>query len=1284
MLKASLLRTWRGMGRFSRIALEFTSLLVIAGAIVLLTLRYRILPNIEHYHEQITTAASAALGQPLTIGKIGADWDGLRPRLLLSDVQILDRQGHVALSLPRLENTVAWTSLPSLELRFQALLVDGADMSVRRDAQGIWYVAGFALDTKSVGQQNSSDWLLHQSRIVIRNGRITWQDELRGAPPLVLERVELSIDNRHGRHRFAVKASAPERLASRLDVRGNFTGDSFGDTGEWKGQLYTQLDYADVPAWKAWVTLPKAFKHGKGALRLWMGFDRGQLTSVDGDVALAGVQARLSEELPQLDLSELRGRIGWHLLDRGFEVVTQRLSLQMRDGFKLKPTDFYLRLADDQDNKLASGEIRANALELADISVLTSYMPLGEVLKQQIADTAPHGRIADLRAQWQSSAGVIARYEVKARFDGLSMRRVGEMPGFSGLSGKVDGVDSSGTLTLNSRRFKLDAPQLFAEPVEFDTLNARLGWQRNTRGLEIKLSNVELANSDLAGTIFGTYQAEAEGPGSIDATVDMTRVAVKRTAHYTPVPAVNKETRDWLQAALQGGQADKFRVRLRGDLREFPFVGNERGIFRLEARAKEVEMDFLKGWPKLEDAQTQLLIEGNRLEVGAVTATTNGAHLQNVKVIIPDLLANNLLLQVRGEAAESTQNCLDYIAKSPVNGYLDRFTESIKAGGDGKLNLQLDIPLTGEAPLKVRGDYRFVNNDVDFGENIPLLRKVNGVLMFTESTVNAGDIGAQILGGPAHLSILSEQGALVTSARGKLDLDNQNVLKPHPLWSRVHGSADWSADIRVQNKLVDVTVDSELQGIVSNLPVPLAKNANERVPVHFEQKSVSLKQEMLSLRYGALLDAKLARLVDSDGVWNTRRGRIALGGTTVPGGKEGIWIIGKLSQLSLEGWSGSGLFAGGEGVLPNVAGIDISVDKLTGYGNLVNALGIKGSSRNGLLSLRLASRELNGDVIWQPQGNGKLLGRFKNAMLGEGNAGSASKVQTASVKTAAPDNSWFPEVDVAVDKLTYKGRQLGRLEMAMSEAGGDVQLDSLLLVNPDGVLSVSGKWQAAPEQTQVKLRVDISDAGKILSRSGYPESLKDGSGTLESDLRWTGAPDTFDYAKLNGAMNLKVGKGRFLKLNDSKVGTLKLLGVLSLQSIPKRISLDFTDVFSDGFQFDSITGNAQIVNGLLMTGDMKLTGSAAKVTMNGQVDLNRETQNLKVRIMPTIGDNVSLLSFAAGPVVGVGVLLANKILSDPLDKLVSFEYNVSGSWADPKVEKVSKSKPVQNGPLTGE
>lgn len=1277
MLKNSLFLAWRSTGRLGRIVLELALLVAIAGALLLLTLRYKVLPNIEQYHEQITAAASAAIGQPLTIGKIEADWDGLRPRLLLSDVQVLDKEGHVALNLPRLEDTVAWTSVPTAELRFYSLVIDNPDLSVRRDTQGQWYVAGFPLTSHATDTDGSSDWLLHQSRVVIRNGRITWQDELRAAPTLVLENVDLSIDNRYGHHRFAVRASAPQKLASRLDVRGDFDGNSFDEMNDWSGQLYTQLDYADVLAWKPWVTLPNAFKHGKGALRMWLAVAQGQLRSVDADVALAGVQARLAEDLPQIDLKELRGRIGWHQLDHGFEVVTKKLSLQMRDGFELKPTDFYLRLMSGQEDiQQSSGEIRANALRLGGFVRMMDYLPLNADVKKRWAEAEPRGQIDDLQAQWQGGFDAMTRYAVKARFDGLSMRRMDNLPGFSGLSGKVDGSDSGGTLTLDAKKLSLDAPQLFAEPVEFDTLTARLGWERNSRGLEIKLSNVELANADLAGSIYGSYQTEPKGPGYVDATVNMTRVAVRRTGLYTPVPAVNKQTRDWLQAALQDGQADRFQIRLRGDLRDFPFVGNEHGIFRLEARAKGVAMEFVKGWPLLEDAQTQLLIQGNKLEVNAVSATTAGVHLQNVRVSIPDLLNSKLLLQVSGEAADSTQRCLDYIGKSPVNGYLDGFTEGIEALGDGKLGLQLDIPLGGDAPVKVLGNYHFVNNEINLGENIPQLRKVNGTLMFTESSVNAGDISAQILGGDAHLSVQSEKGVLLTKARGKLDLANWTPPARYPLLYRVHGSTDWSANISVQNKLVDVAVDSNLQGIVSNLPAPLAKQSGEQIPLHFEQKGINPRQDMLGLRYGSLVDAGFVRERGANETWNVRKARIAFGGTKSLGGRDGIWVVGKLPQLSLEGWSGLGLAGGGDGSLPNIAGIDVTIDKVSGYGSTVGSLSINGSGRNGLLSLRLASRELNGDLIWQPQENGKLLGRFKNAMLGEGHSDTVKTVPSAADGKVKISNTQFPDVDIKVDKLSYKGRQLGKLEMTMSGADGNVLLDDLQLTNPDGVLNMSGKWQSAPEQTQAHVRIDISDAGKILSRSGYPDSLKDGSGTLESDLHWTGAPDAFSYAKLNGAMHLKVGKGRFLKVDP---GAAKLLGVLSLQSIPKRITLDFTDVFSEGFQFDSIVGDAQIVNGLLLTDNMELSGSAAKVTMSGQVDMNRETQDLKVRIMPTIGDNVSLLSFAAGPVVGVGVLLANKILRNPLDKLVSFEYNVSGSWADPKVEKVSQPKPVQSG-----
>jgi uncharacterized protein YhdP len=231
----------------------------------------------------------------------------------------------------------------------------------------------------------------------------------------------------------------------------------------------------------------------------------------------------------------------------------------------------------------------------------------------------------------------------------------------------------------------------------------------------------------------------------------------------------------------------------------------------------------------------------------------------------------------------------------------------------------------------------------------------------------------------------------------------------------------------------------------------------------------------------------------------------------------------------------------------------------------------------------------------------------------------------------------------------------------------------LNIANPDGSLTGEGVWRGgqANTQTQVNLLLQISDAGKVLARSGYPGTVKGGSGKLAANLSWDGNPGEFNYATLDGTLKLDTSKGQFLKM-DPGIG--KLLGILSLQALPKRITLDFTDVFSDGFQFDHINGNAAIKNGVIDTQDLHLDGSSAKVTMKGSVDLNNETQNLHVQILPTLGDSVSLLgAFAAGPVAGISSLLINKVLGEPLDKLASFEYNVSGTWSDPKVVKVGET-----------
>jgi len=1281
MLKISLRIAGRTLTLLRRIALTVTLLLAFAVAGLILTLRYSVLPDIEQYHDDITRSVGKAIGLAVEIGKIEADWQGMGPHLRLSDIRILDKQQRATLALQRVDIVVSWMTLLKGELRLASLEIDQPELMVKRDAQGMLQISGVQLAAKSA-DNNFSNMLLNQSRIVVRGAHISWLDEQQAKPLLVFEQVNLLIENSWDHHRFAMRAMPPKELSTQLDVRGDFYGESFDDLNSWSGEIFTQLDYADLAAWKTWLPLPDALKQGRGALRGWLGVADGKINQITTDLALVNVETRLASDLPPLDLRVLSGRLGWRDVGQGFEISLRNFSLKLFNDFVLKPTDVFFRLSNVQESGASSGEMRANLLELEGLGKLLEYLPLEPKFKQQFAEFSPQGSVANLQAKWQTDADKQFHYKVKALFGELSLQRVGKLPGFSGLSGEVDGSESRGTLSLNSHNLKLDAPQFMPEPLAFDAISAQSTWQTNSAGLEVTLRNVAVSNADLAGTAYGSYQTLANSPGKVDLTVHLTRASVSHAGKYIPLIALGTDAQTWIKKSLLDGQSNDFNLRLKGDMNDFPFADNKKGIFKIHAQAKDVALEYVPGWPRIENGNADLLIQGKELVVTAASAMTAGVRLKNVRVSIFDVLSKDLMLNIRGEADSENALALEFIHASPVRGYLDGFTDDIAARGNGKLNLKLDIPLSGSQSVKVAGTYHFTDSEVDFGKNLPTLRKVNGDLLFTESGVSTRNVVTQILGGPAKLAVESGAGgAINVKLGGRADIATLRGINPHPLLRKLSGNPEWNVEIAVQDKKSKVLVTSSLLGLQSDLPAPFSKRADISVPLHFEMKDLNAQLSSLSVQYGSLLNANILRVKDKEGVWNIKRGNINFANTAKKPDRDGLWITGTLPLLSLDGWGGlAGADKSDVGTSISIAGADLLIKKLTGFGNVVNDLHLNASSRAGLITAQLAAGEVNGELSWQSGdrqsgGNGRLLARLKNLDLAMAGSDESKKNQPETSAQITPaGTAVLPVIDVTVDRLSVKGKQLGRLELVAQPHEQEYQLDHLRLINPDGVLSVDGKWKMSAEeaQTQVHFKLEISDAGNMLTRTGYPDSVRNGSGKMEGTFAWPGAPWMYSNAKLNGNLSLDTGKGQFLQI-DPGVG--KLLSILSLQALPKHITLDFEDVFSKGFQFDNINGTADIKQGVINTDNLKIEGSSAKVTMKGQMDLNNETQNLRVRIVPAVGNSVALISaFVATPVVGAGVYLAGKILGDPLGQLASFEYNISGSWVDPAVEKVGANK----------
>jgi len=1226
-------------------------------ALLILALRYSVLPNIENYRADIERGISQTAGLPVTIARIDTHWQGLRPQLSLRGFSIHDAAGRPGLTFDTVETELSWASLWHWQLRLHRLEVDAPTLHIRREKSGRIFIAGIQLNTEASGN-DFSDWLLSQERIVIRNASIRWEDERRGAPPLELGQLNFQLQNDGRRHRFALTAVPPRELAARLDVRGDFRGKDFDALEAWKGKVYAELDYADLAGWRAWVDYPLELPQGAGGMRLWLDFAEKRLKALTADIALRDVKLRLARELPMLDLAHLNGRISGRLPGEGFEVASRKLALATHDGITLPPTDFSLRWTPAAGKQPAEGKVAANGLDLDVLSRLAGFLPLDAVMRKTLADYAPRGRIFDLMLDWKGEAGALSAFSARARFEALGLRAQGYFPGFVGLTGSLEGNEKGGHASLDSHRAALELPTVFADPhLDFEQLNAKASWTMSDGRIDVQLQNVAFDNKDAAGSASGRYRSSLDGPGEIDITARLSRADGAAVWRYMPL-VVNRDVRDWLRASITGGRADDARLRLKGDLKDFPFADGKQGLFQVSAKIAGADLRYAPGWPGIDNISGDLLFEGRRMLIRAKSGSIYGVAVSGVSAEIADLEAPEEIIAIAGRAAGPTADFLRFIETSPVSEQIDRFTEGMRATGSGTLALKITMPLRQVANTLIEGDYQFLRNGLTVDPDLPPLTEVNGRLQFTGGSVSMKEARAQLLGSPLVINAATRgDGAVAINAQGSLSIANLRKETDHRLLDHLSGSAAWNGTVLVKNRNADVKLESSLQGIASSLPEPFNKTSTETLSLKFERSAAASPggtRDQVRIALGNELAAHLQRRHDKERTV-VERGVIGIGETpALP--EQGVLLAANVPAFNVDFWRG--LFAGNGGGHP-ITALNLRVGELIVFDRPVHEVNLKASLQDDAWLGQVASRDITGEFSWRTDGRGRLRARLKQLTLNDTRPGHALVAEEPLRE--------LPGLDIVADNFVLRGKKLGKLELAASNEGSAWKMEKLALANPDGALVSDGVWSGGG--TQLNFKLDVSDTGRMLERLGYADAVKRGTAKLEGKVSWAGTPTQIDHATLDGTLKAEAARGQFNKLEP---GVGRLLGILSLQSLPRRITLDFRDIFSDGFAFDSIAGSAKVVHGVMNTQDLQIQGPSAKIFMKGEVSIPAETQNLRVRVEPALGETLAVGAMIANPAVGAAAWVVQKILKDPFGQMFAFEYAISGSWSDPKVEKIQQ------------
>ena len=1260
------------LGRVLEI-LAWTAFFVFAAFV--LALRFWLLPGIERYRDDIVSSLSRSIGRPVKVGGIEAGWLGLRPQISFSDVRILDADGREALVLPAVYNILSWRTLLSGELRLHSLVIESPRLTVRRDAAGVLHVAGIAL-AEGGGSAGVLGWALEQEEVVVRHAEIEWLDEKRGAPPLALSQLDLRLHKAPGQHQVGLSARPPAQLGTTLELRAELSGRSAGDPSSWSGRLFAEVGYTDLAGWRPWIDYPVDVQSGQGAVRLWTTLEDGRLTQGTADVELAGVSARLDKDLPPLELSRLSGRLQLQSRAGAYALSGRKVALVSARGAAPEPTDFALEWK-PAGAQPEHGAFTAKVIELEPLSQLAEALVLPGDARRVLAELAPRGRLSELRFDWSGSLAEPVRLSAKANFSDLAVNARERIPGFSGLSGLVEATESKGSVRLASRKVTIDLPAVMAEPrLSLERLEGQVDWERTEgRALNVRLQSLGFANEHAEGTAAGTYSYAGDGPGTIDLEASLQRADGSQVARYLPaVSILGAGTHDWLAHSILGGQSSDARLKLKGDLRDFPFTDPAKGQFQVVARVEKGVLEYASGWPRIEDIDAELLFEADRMQIVARSAAILGTRVADVRVSIPSFFAPSVHLLVNGQAEGPTGEFLKFIEASPVRGMIGGGTDGLAATGRGKLRLGLDLPLRELPKAKVSGEFDFAAANVvlPYG-GLPPVERAAGKLTFSESSFALRELKGRVFGGAVTVSGGSRgPGGIDIVAKGEADVAALDAVFDHPWRRHLSGSAAYTATVFVRSGRVRVIVESPLRGVSSALPPPFTKVADDTLPLRVEVRPTDAGgRDRISVTLGKLASGVLLRQRSGDAM-AIQRASIALrpaGGPVRLPPQPGLLVYGTLDSFDADAWlpflTEQPGGAPGPGAAPSQAparvplNLDLKAGTLDVYGKRIHDIALRASADAGGWSATVDAEEIAGDVSYRNELGGKLVARLTRLHVPKDYFGAKAQ-EPGSTRE-------LPAIDLIAERFAFKDKELGRIELAAKREGDDWQIDKVVLASAEAKVTGNGSWRpGSPALTSLSLNLDSSDAGRFLGRLGYPDLVKGGKARMQASLTWAGDPAAIDYPSLAGEVQLQAADGQFSEVDP---GLGKLISLMSLQALPKRLSLDFRDVFSKGFQFDEIASAARVERGVMTLKDFKMSGSAAEVEMAGQVDLAKETQDLSVRVLPSLGDSASTVLAFVNPLLVFPAAIAQKILKDPLGHIFAFNYSVTGSWADPKVAK---------------
>lgn len=1247
--------------------------IVIVSAAVLSSIARFMTPWLSQYKPQVILVAQKNLKRPISVGEMKAGWYWFQPVVKFNNVEIFSKdQSKTILKIDKIQLGIdIWQSLWHWQIQPGLLIIEGAKITLSKKILKNTKAEDSLKDVVG-GKSNYAkfllQWLMRQNVVVLKNINLKYVGDNGSIIPLT--HLYLKIVNDDGYHFIEGKARLEQTIPTKVKLLGRFDGDnpSFED---WDGEMYLSVQNLLLAQWLAhWKFSNFNITNGLANFNIWLNLQSGKLKSIQGQLLLKQLGLKKNSISRLLMIQKLSMNLSWEKLIKGWRFTADEVSARI-SGKTYPMTQLLV------ENKKRNWLFYLNTFDLSLLNEIASFLPDRiNFINDSIVKFKPKGLLHNVKLRVSNH---LWKY-FSSKLEGVSIHEGQAYPGIEGITGHFYASPQQGHMDIKSTNGALSIQSAFQNRLPFNQLTGTLDWVRkNDRYL---LSVEHLLFSDENITLTSHLNADIY-PNFEDSLVNLESHLSTSPMHslkqYLPQKIMKPKLYNWLMDGFVKANSITAKLNLKGRLKDFPFENNM-GMFVVDSHINGLALNYKQQWPQAENIDAHLLFKKREMMANVKSATILNVPLKEVRLSIQDLGLGRENLDIIGNIAVHSKNIIKFVQQSPLHDKLS-VLDGLNIKGDSALDLYISIPLYPENDdIIVKGKIGFIKNSVKFKNWWGLkLTNLVGDLVFNQdgildSNIN-GELFEETVDIKMHTSFKPHKSTLV-NVDGTFSIDSIKRIFSFPILNFAKGNAKFNLLLNLYDnpKLYDeIQFTSLLQGIKIDLPQPFGKPSNRQKKLSVKAKLADAKNSIISMLYSNIMSGVLSFAKSGD----ITSGDIRIGSKKpiIHPNNKGIRVIGSIDTFTLNDWlpyveQFSKLGKKHTQLWSNFSYMDVRVLKANLLGQAYSNLDVKVNPDPGKWLIKLSNDQINGQIEASTKAAIPLKVRFKTLNVNPVNTNDYLYSQDLLP-------SEFLALDVMVEQLKYKNIPLGTLKLVTSSNKEIYDVKEVSLISPNYNLKFGGYWKFIEGKniTEMEGYFLTKKLAKALQQWGLTPVMNCKNCELTFRLNWNKPLLSLNMADASGDIKLKMERGNISHLSkeaEEKIGLGKLISILSLQTLPRRLVLDFSDLSNKGFSFDILKGTYRLNEGKATTKDSYLDGPVAYISMKGSLNLAKQQYDLLLRVNPHITASLPIVAtIAGGPIAGVATWVASKIINTGMRQVTGYTYKISGPWSKPIVQQIS-------------